>query len=502
MADRVGHGSKLGTTCVKRNATISLGLSNLKRIDQALKENDPLNQFADLAMGEVVVAENVVSMLDDVVARYLAKSGRKTDGAKVCVVVDPVKILRAGADLKAQVAGELRRRHVVSMVVLDDGEAVLHADERILDEAARATAGADCIVSVGGGTISDIAKVAAQRSEVPVHIIIQTAASVDGYTDNFSIILQNGVKKTVLSRWPEAVLADVRTIAEAPRFLTAAGMGEMMSMFCAPGDWYIAAQLGVDKTFTPVLLELLALCGDGIEDWSKGLAAGNVGDAERLAAALDMRGIVTGVGGTTATLSGMEHLFSHMLDMVAGEQHTKMGLHGAQVGVGAILRAAAWEVFCERMAETPADPGAMQANIAAHLSTVKAAFHDLDPSGKIGEECAGRFRTKLAALTKSWPQVEAFFSSWAAHRAAHDELVFGSEKIAGYLARANAPMRFDELDPPLTEDLTRWVIANCQFMRERLTVADLLYLAGWLDDEGVGRIIARADAAIAAAKGS
>ena len=63
-------------------------------------------------------------------------------------------------------------------------------------------------------------------------------------------------------------------------------------------------------------------------------------------------------------------------------------------------------------------------------------------------------------------------------------------------------MRFDELDPPLTEDLTRWVIANCQFMRERLTVADLLYLAGWLDDEGVGRIIARADAAIAAAKGS
>ncbi|MFD1810353.1 iron-containing alcohol dehydrogenase [Gemmobacter lanyuensis] len=65
--------------------------------------------------------------------------------------------------------------------------------------------------------------------------MIQTAASVDGFTDNFSVVLQNGVKRTALSRWPDAVLADVRTIAEAPAFLTAAGMGEMMSMFCAPG---------------------------------------------------------------------------------------------------------------------------------------------------------------------------------------------------------------------------------------------------------------------------
>ena len=55
--------------------------------------------------------------------------------------------------------------------------------------------------------------------------------------------------------------------------------------------------------------------------------------------------LVTGVGGTTASLSGMEHLVSHMFDMVNGELHEPTGLHGAQVGVGSVIRAAAWEEF-------------------------------------------------------------------------------------------------------------------------------------------------------------
>lgn len=477
-------------------------LSRLERIDSALKSNDPRGQFADLGIKEVIVAEDVLAVLSEVVARHLAAAGRPQSGAVVRVVVDPVTILRAGVDLKAQVVELLSRDHQVARVVMDDGADVLHADAPILAAAAEGVKGADCIVSIGGGTITDVAKVAAERSGVPVHVVIQTAASVDGYTDNFSVVLHNGVKKTSLSRWPEAVLSDIRTIAEAPGHLTAAGMGEMMSMFCAPGDWYLASQLGVDATFTPVLLELLSICGEGIEDWSKGLASGDIGDCERLASALALRGIVTGVGGTTATLSGMEHLFSHMLDMVASQRHTPMSQHGAQVGVGAVIRAAAWDVFCERMTETPLDAAKLRFNLDTEVEVARQAFAELDPSGAIGDECAKRFGTKLMALQTAWPQVDLFFANWPQHRKAHDALVFDTDKIVDYLARAKAPMRFDELKPAPTEELVRWVIAGCQFMRERLTIADLLYLAGWLDAEGVGRIVARVDRAIAQAKGA
>jgi glycerol-1-phosphate dehydrogenase [NAD(P)+] len=476
-------------------------LSNLERIDAALKQNDPKGQFADLGLKEVIIAENTLEVLPEVISRHLIAAGHSGQGADIRVVVDPVLILRAGRDLKTQVVDLLSKTHSVTRVVMDDGEDVLHADEPILAGAAEFVVGADCIVSIGGGTITDVAKVAAVRSNIPVHVVIQTAASVDGFTDNFSVVLQNGVKKTSLSRWPEAVLCDIRTIAEAPAFLTAAGMGEMMSMFCAPGDWYLATQLGVDDTFTPVLLELLAICGGGIEEWSKGLATGDVNDSESLASALALRGIVTGVGGTTATLSGMEHLFSHMLDMVAGERGTPMSQHGAQVGVGSIIRAAAWEVFCERMAETPIDASALEFDLASQIEVARANFADLDPSGAIGAECAQRFETKLTALQKSWPQVVGFFENWEEHRKGQNELVFDTPKIADYLARAKSPMRFDDLKPAPTEDLVRWVLASCQFMRERLTIADLLYLAGWLDEAGVERIMTRVDAVIAQTRG-
>ena len=113
----------------------------------------------------------------------------------------------------------------VTQAVLDDGHPILHADEPILYRAGRAAVGADCVVSVGGGTITDVAKVAAERAGVPVHVVVQTAASVDGYTDNFAVVLQNGVKKILPSRWPEAVLADTTTIAQAPRHLSASGFG-------------------------------------------------------------------------------------------------------------------------------------------------------------------------------------------------------------------------------------------------------------------------------------
>lgn len=476
-------------------------LSNLNRIDAAMQRNDPRGQFARLGMKEVIVADNVLEVLSDVLARQLAAADKPVSGAVVCVVVDPVRILRAGRDLKADVIAALEQTHRVRLVELDDGQDVLHADEPILQAAAAGVNGADAIVSVGGGTITDVAKVASVRSGVPVHVVIQTAASVDGFTDNFSVVLQNGVKKTSLSRWPDAVLADVRTIAEAPPRMTAAGMGEMMSMFCAPGDWYLAAQLGVDTSFTPVLLELLAICGQGIEDWSRGLAKGDLGDSEKLTRALAFRGIVTGTGGTTATLSGMEHLFSHMLDMVASQTHTPMSQHGAQVGVGSVIAAAAWEVFCARMSETPLTAKDLAFDLNVQATAAREAFASLDPSGAIGAECEARYRTKLTTLQANWPAVEAFFANWPQHKQAHDALVFDTAKIVDYLSRAGSAMRFDALVPAPSEDLTRWVIGNCQFMRERFTVADLMYLAGWLDAEGISRIMARVDQVLAKAAG-
>lgn len=476
-------------------------LSHLDRIRRVLADNDPNRQFAALNMAEVHVSENALDLLPEVLARHLTAVGH-TPGpeTRVCIVVDPVLILRQGADLKAMVQELIGAPYHAVRVMLDDGHPILHADEKVLDAAAAACAGADAIVSVGGGTITDVAKIAAERASVPVHVVIQTAASVDGFTDNFAVVLQNGVKTTLPSRWPEAVLTDTQVIAAAPHYLNASGFGELLSMYSAPGDWFLAARMGMDKRFAPVLLDMLALCGEGVEDWSAGVGRADPDACARLATALAMRGIVTGVGGTTASLSGMEHLVSHMLDMVNGELHAPTGLHGAQVGVGSVIRAAAWEEFRDRVARDGLPVARLFQDPASAEPALRDAFSWLDPKGRIGGECWSRYRAKLDLWHAARPQVEAAFADWNALTAEHDRLCFGAGAIARYLHRAGAPMRFADLDPAPSAERIHWVTGNCQFMRERFTVADLLLLAGWWSDADVARVLDRAEAACSAAE--
>lgn len=491
---------------------MSLGLSvtdlnDLRKIDAALKQNDPKGQFASLDMGEVIIERDISAYLCPLVNKYLNRLNDATpipagSRARVGLIVDRTDILRNGASLKTNLTEQLRQQFDVEMIILDDGQDVLHATEAVLDQAAASALGCNAIVSIGGGTISDIAKIAALRNSIQVHILVQTAASVDGYTDNFSVILEKGVKKTVLSRWPQAVLADVQTIVDAPIALTAAGMGEMMSMFCAPGDWYLASQIGVDHTFTPVLLELLSLCGQNIEKWSQGLTTGIYSDVEQLTCALDLRGIVTGVGGTTATLSGMEHLFSHMLDMIASYNHTKMASHGAQVGVGAILRAATWDVFCNRMRVDGFPIHEIEWDETFHQDRAIHAFGTLDPSGKIGQECASRYTKKLRLIQASKDRFFDVIGDWDTHQLAHNALTFSTEKIAQYLHRASAPMHINDLDLNIAGDQLRWIIANSHFMRERVTIADFMHLAGWFDPTGLDHIVTTAESIIKQTRGT
>ncbi|SDE95384.1 glycerol-1-phosphate dehydrogenase [NAD(P)+] [Paracoccus isoporae] len=475
-------------------------LSRLDRIREVLAENDKNAQFTALGLTDLRIGDAVLDDLAEVVGKMLSEAGRPSGrDAKVRMIVDPVAIRRAGKPLK-DIVLELLSGFDTTAVILDDGHPVLHADEPILAEAAERSIGADCIVSVGGGTITDVAKVACERANVPVQVVIQTAASVDGYTDNFAVVLQNGVKTTLPSRWPDAVLIDTVTVSEAPLILNASGFGELLSIYSAPGDWLLANELGLDNTFAPVLIDILALCGEGVEEWSAGISRAEPAATTRLAEALAMRGIVTGTGGTTASLSGMEHLFSHMLDMVAGEKGEPTGLHGAQVGVGSVIRMAAWEEFCARIDAEGLDVARLFPGVDAFEARVKDAFVDLDPTGRIGRECWTRYRTKMARWHASRDRIETAFADWQGLRDRHNALVLGSHEIAACLHRASAAKRFSDLDPVVGEDLMRWTVANCQFMRERGTIADLLVLAGWWDDAGVDRVVRRVEDACLAAE--
>lgn len=466
-----------------------------------LADLDPDQQLAPCRMRELLLGPAAVAQVADLVEELLPTRvgvGRAT----VALLVDSTPILRRGEDVKALVRGQLEDRFDVRVTVLDDGHPELHVVDEVLDEAARAASGVDAVVALGGGTISDIGKMAAVAhgdAGQPVLVSVQTAASVDGYTDDVSVVLRDGVKRTVSSRWPDALVADQETIAEAPAAMNRAGFGEMTSMLVAPADWCLAGLVGTDHAFHEGPIRLLEVVGRGLEEWSPGVRDADPEAVAQLTRALALRGIATGVAGTTAVLSGVEHLVSHMLDQHHAVHHLPTGLHGAQVGVAAVIAAAAWEMLLERLEDATDRPTVSAAALDPDLARarVEAAFGGLG-SG-IAAECWQDYSRKLTAVRGSLPRLESVLDGWDEHAPTLRRLARPSAEIATALRAAGAPTSFHELDPTVSPELGRWAVESCALMRNRFTVVDLLSLLGWWEEPDVDEVLERAARATGAA---
>ena len=468
----------------------TLPQGDLQSVLDHLDTADPARALVACGITRILLGRHQVEQVADEVGRLLAPDA--TERSRVVLLVDATPIMRGEQDVKAQVAALLAQRFDLTTHVLTDAHPVLHADEDVLAEAARVTRDADAVVTVGGGTITDVGKTASHAAGGVPLVSVQTAASVDGFTDNVSVVLRSGVKRTIDSRWPDVVISDTGVISQAPAAMNRAGFGEITSMFTAPADWRLACALGMDTTFHRAPMQLLEAVGSDIGDWSAGVAVADVDAVERLTWALAVRGIATGVSGTTACLSGVEHLVSHMLDLHNGESGTPTGLHGAQVGVASVVAAAAWELLFDRLAAQA--PVVRVPTDEAARAGVEQAFGHLGDGG-ITQECWRDYSGKLARWREQTPDVERVLAAWSELEPELRRLVRPAADIAAHLRAAGAPARFADLDPGVTPELARWAVSSCALMRNRTTVVDLLTVLGWWTPEDVDEVLRRVGAA-------
>lgn len=470
-----------------------------------LREVDTEGELAPCHLQRLILGRNALATLPQIVRDLVPSAADQRP--TVVLLVDRTPIERDGEDIKGVVEHQMARFADVRRVVLDDGAEELHVVDSILDEARAAVADADAVLALGGGTISDIGKVAASGTpghRVPVLISVQTAASVDGFTDDVSVILRDGVKRTVPSRWPDVVVADAATIAAAPARMNRAGFGEMTSMLTAPADWRLASLVGVETGFRWSAVRLLERVGRGLGDWASGVRGAEPNALEKLTEALALRGVVTGVAGTTAVLSGVEHLISHMLDQHHSQNGLPMGLHGAQVGAAGVVAAATWEMLFDRLGEAgSAPPPIVESTLQPEQARdrVERAFLPLDPSGGVAAECWRDYASKLASLVEQRSRLAEVLTQWHIHGEELRRLVRPSAELAGLLVAAGAPATFDELQPAVPAGLARWALGNCALMRNRFTVVDLLVALGWWQEADVAEVEDRARHAVASVRG-
>jgi glycerol-1-phosphate dehydrogenase [NAD(P)+] len=506
-----------------RDSTAGLDIGGLRRELAGADDGGRLNS---LALGRVVSGPGALDALADLVA------GLRRPAGDVVVLAAATPMSVDGRDLRAVIQAALADRFPVGWVVVGPAGGEVHADEPTVAAAAAAAAGAGCVITVGSGTITDIGKAAA--SDGAPLVAVQTATSVNGYADPFSVLLRHGVKRTTPSRWPDALVIDPAVLQDAPPELNRAGAGDLMAMFTATADWYLASLIGpapgpaspspdlhpADPRYHPAVAALALARGQRLlaltprlgSDPAAGpadLAGGGLAaTAQReppergrpdpaslaeLADMLTLSGISMGVAGSTAPSSGMEHAISHLLEMAATSRGQRASFHGAQVGVASIVAAQTWT----RVLRIIADGGLDRRPALPDPDTVRGrivrAFAGLDPGGSMAAECFDEYARKLRRLGSAGGPggpLAALRSSWPTHRAALATMLVDPATLARALRSAGLPGRFRDLAEPVDDATAYWAVANCPLLRQRFCVADLAMLLGAWEDADVEDVLA------------
>ena len=420
-----------------------------------------------------------------------------TPGAKILMVTGPTKILSRGQNVKETVFALLKKEYDVEWLTLSEGEGkIIHATPENAGKIVGRLQGVSCVVGVGSGTLCDLCKRATflvnEENPMPL-VIVQTALSVNAFSDGVSVMLINGVKRTIHSHYPSILIVDLDVIADAPAEMNVSGYGDLIATWTAPVDWYLANVLAMGDNFHPAPSDMIRTQCEELLENSPKLKAGDKKVIGDLANVLTLSGLSMGIAGESCPASGSEHVMSHLIDMASGVRHTGICYHGTQVAVSGILSSIIWDYFLHEFDPEKVDLGRAYPTAREMEGRVRAAFDWLDNDHTAAGECWADYQIKL----NRWLAHRDEFAAFLAHFDQFKAHVSGWVKTPAYLSdcmhAAGAPTRYSRLNYPVDAKTVTWAITNCHLMRNRFSVIDLLHFSGVWDGAFVQMLLDRAE---------
>ena len=420
-----------------------------------------------------------------------------TPGKKILMVTGPTLIVdTAGRNVKERVRDLLKQEYEVEWFMLSEPDGIVHATPENAEKIQAHFAGADCVVGVGGGTICDLCKYATYTADkdkpLPL-VIVQTALSVNAFSDNSSVMLFSGVKRTVHSRYPDILIIDLDIVGAAPAEMNVSGYGDLIATWTAPVDWYLANVLGMGKNFHTAPSDMIRTQCEELLENSEKLAAGDAKVLGELANVLTLSGLSMGLADESSPASGSEHVMSHLIDMASKVRRTGICYHGTQVAVSGINSCIIWDYLLNEFDPKAVDLDKCYPTAEEMEPKVRAAFDWLDDTHSAADECWADYQKKLAAWHANREKFRDFLASFEDFKAVVAPWVKKPAYIADCMHRAKAPCRYSALNFPVDAKTATWAMNNCHLMRNRFSVIDLLFFTGVWNEDFVQQIIARAD---------
>ncbi|HNB87830.1 MAG TPA: iron-containing alcohol dehydrogenase [Anaerolineales bacterium] len=193
----------------------------------------------------------------------------------------------------------------------------------------------EIIYAVGGGLVADAAKYFASKLNLPL-VVLPTALSVDAFITAASGIRKDGCVYYIETKVPERLILDFETVAQAPAFIRAAGITDVMSIATGAWDWKFAHEQGKNPTgmeFIPWVYDNAQSILNGVLDCAEAAGRGDHDGLKTLYDCLAMEVQLCNQVGHSRPEEGSEHYFAYAVENEMGH-----GLpHGDLVGPAILL---------------------------------------------------------------------------------------------------------------------------------------------------------------------
>ena len=160
-----------------------------------------------------------------------------TQEEKVQIVCDKNTYQVAGSELERILSGA---GFTPRIVMLEAGQnKKVQPDTDFLFEVMEGIEADGYLIACGSGTINDLVRYVSYKMDRPF-LSVGTAPSMDGYASPVSPITVKGVKDTYYAHPPEAIVADISVLKEAPLEMIRSGLGDLLGKISSQLDWRLS----------------------------------------------------------------------------------------------------------------------------------------------------------------------------------------------------------------------------------------------------------------------
>jgi glycerol-1-phosphate dehydrogenase [NAD(P)+] len=203
----------------------------------------------------------------------------------------------------------------------------------------------DIIITVGTGTLNDLAKFVSHKIGIPA-IIVATAPSMDGFASTGAALIVDDLKTSFECVCPKAIIGDVNILKQAPLNMIIAGFGDIVGKYSALTDWKLGNMIN-NEYYCDVVVKMVTDSMEKCINNIEGMKKREDTAIQNLMEALVVTGIAMSFVGNSRPASGSEHHLAHYWEMMFLFEHKKAVLHGTKVGIATIVTAKLSELLAK-----------------------------------------------------------------------------------------------------------------------------------------------------------